>query len=161
MAATRMPQKNPRVYCILTYILPAPMKHVRAMVTFPCLVTLGCGVLVAIASRSESTEVLTREGKLLSVPRRNAMKVLLISFAVGLAVGILYGLIRVKSPAPPIVALLGLLGMVLGEQLGIWIQTKKVDVPRAAAVCLVGESHHSVASVQSAFSVPGTGSRAN
>ena len=52
------------------------------------------------------------------------MKVLLISFAVGLFVGILYGVIRVKSPAPPIVALLGLLGMVLGEQFGSWIHTK-------------------------------------
>ena len=69
------------------------------------------------------------------------MKVLFLSFAVGLGVGALYGLIRVKSPAPPIVALLGLLGMVLGEQLGIWIQTKKLDVPRAAAVCLVGERY--------------------
>src|SRR6202007_447060 len=38
------------------------------------------------------------------------MKILFISFVVGLGVGILYGLIRVKSPAPPIVALLGLLG---------------------------------------------------
>jgi XapX domain-containing protein len=39
------------------------------------------------------------------------MKVLFISFVVGLGVGVLYGLVRVKSPAPPIVALLGLLGM--------------------------------------------------
>src|SRR5216684_333167 len=69
------------------------------------------------------------------------MKVLFLSFVVGLGVGVLYGLIRVKSPAPPIVALLGLLGMVLGEQLGIWMQTKKLDVPRAAAVCLVGERY--------------------
>jgi XapX domain-containing protein len=69
------------------------------------------------------------------------MKVFFLSFVVGLGVGVLYGLIRVKSPAPPIVALLGLLGMVLGEQLGIWIQTKKLDVPRAAAVCLVGERY--------------------
>jgi XapX domain-containing protein len=69
------------------------------------------------------------------------MKVLLLSFVVGLGVGVLYGLIRVKSPAPPIVALLGLLGMVLGEQLGIWVQTKKPDVSRAASVCLVGERH--------------------
>jgi hypothetical protein len=30
---------------------------------------------------------------------------------------------------------------VLGEQLGIWVHTKKLDVPRAAAVCLVGESY--------------------
>jgi XapX domain-containing protein len=76
------------------------------------------------------------------------MKVLFVSFIVGLGVGALYGLIRVKSPAPPIVALLGLLGMVLGEQLGIWIQTKKLDVPRAAAVCLVGERYYSAASVR-------------
>lgn len=70
------------------------------------------------------------------------MRVLLISFVVGLGVGILYGLIRVKSPAPPIVALLGLLGMVLGEQLGIWIQTKELNVSRAAVVCLVGERYN-------------------
>ena len=69
------------------------------------------------------------------------MKVLFLSFVVGLGVGALYGLIRVKSPAPPIVALVGLLGMVLGEQLGIWIQTKKLDIPRAATVCLVGERY--------------------
>ena len=67
------------------------------------------------------------------------MKVLLISFAVGLFVGILYGVIRVKSPAPPIVALLGLLGMVLGEQLGGWILTKNVSMVHAASVCLVGK----------------------
>jgi len=69
------------------------------------------------------------------------MKVLFLSFMVGLGVGVLYGLIRVKSPAPPIVALLGLLGMVLGEQLGIWIHTNKLDVPRAVSVCLVGERY--------------------
>jgi len=69
------------------------------------------------------------------------MRVLLISFVVGLGVGILYGLIRVKSPAPPIVALLGLLGMVIGEQFGIWVQSKKLDVSHAASVCLVGERY--------------------
>jgi Protein of unknown function (DUF1427) len=42
-----------------------------------------------------------------------------------------------KSPAPQVVALLGLLGMVLGEQFGIWVQAKKLDVSRAASVCLV------------------------
>ena len=81
------------------------------------------------------------------------MKVLFLSFVVGLGVGVLYGLIRVKSPAPPIVALLGLLGMVLGEQLGIWIQTKKIDVPRAAAVCLVGERYDSAVPVRNALAV--------
>jgi XapX domain-containing protein len=69
------------------------------------------------------------------------MKVLFLSFVVGLGVGVLYGLIRVKSPAPPIVALVGLLGMVIGEQFGTWIQTRKLDVSRAASVCLVGERY--------------------
>ncbi len=45
------------------------------------------------------------------------MKAMVISFAVGLMVGVVYALLRVKSPAPPLVALAGLLGMVWGEQL--------------------------------------------
>jgi XapX domain-containing protein len=69
------------------------------------------------------------------------LKVLFLPFVVGLGVGALYGLIRVKSPAPPIVALLGLLGMELGEQFGVWIHTKKLDVSHAASVCLVGERY--------------------
>ena len=69
------------------------------------------------------------------------MKVLFISFVVGLGVGALYGLIRVKSPAPPIVALLGLLGMVLGEQLGTWVHTRNLNVSRAASTCLVGQRY--------------------
>jgi XapX domain-containing protein len=67
------------------------------------------------------------------------MKAMLISFAVGIFVGLLYGVIRVKSPAPPIIALLGLLGMVIGEQAGTWILAKKVNVTHAAAVCLTGK----------------------
>ena len=43
------------------------------------------------------------------------MKAYLLSLLLGLAVGILYAICRVKSPAPPLVALTGLLGMVLGE----------------------------------------------
>ena len=39
----------------------------------------------------------------------------LISLAVGLFVGMLYGLLDVKSPAPPFVALVGLMGMLIGE----------------------------------------------
>ena len=69
------------------------------------------------------------------------MKASLISFAVGVGIGIIYGLIRVKSPAPPIIALLGLLGMVFGEQFGTWIQAKKLNVLHAASVCLVGERY--------------------
>jgi XapX domain-containing protein len=81
------------------------------------------------------------------------MKVLFISFVVGLGVGVLYGLIRVKSPAPPIVALVGLLGMVLGEPIGTWVHTRKVDVSQAAPVCLVGESYDSAASARNALAV--------
>lgn len=44
------------------------------------------------------------------------MKTYLISLAAGLLVGIIYGLINVRSPAPPVIALVGLLGMLLGEQ---------------------------------------------
>ncbi|WP_010545757.1 DUF1427 family protein [Sphingomonas elodea] len=44
------------------------------------------------------------------------MKPYLISLAVGLLVGILYSLLGVRSPAPPTIALIGLLGMLLGEQ---------------------------------------------
>lgn len=69
------------------------------------------------------------------------MKVLFVSFVVGLGVGVLYGLIRVKSPAPPVIALLGLLGMVLGEQFGTWVHIRNVNVAQAASVCLVGQSY--------------------
>ena len=39
----------------------------------------------------------------------------MISLAVGFAIGLIYWLLRVQSPAPPLIALAGLLGMVLGE----------------------------------------------
>lgn len=45
------------------------------------------------------------------------MKMYLLSLTVGLLVGVLYYVLNVKSPAPPLVALVGLLGMVIGEQL--------------------------------------------
>ncbi|MDR3400791.1 MULTISPECIES: DUF1427 family protein [unclassified Pandoraea] len=44
------------------------------------------------------------------------MKLYLVSLGVGVLVGILYGGLGVRSPAPPAVALLGLLGMLIGEQ---------------------------------------------
>lgn len=40
----------------------------------------------------------------------------LISLAIGIAVGLLYGGLDFRSPAPPLVALVGLLGMQIGEQ---------------------------------------------
>ncbi len=44
------------------------------------------------------------------------MRIYLFSLAAGVLVGILYGLLNVRSPAPPVVALLGLLGILVGEQ---------------------------------------------
>ncbi len=38
------------------------------------------------------------------------------SLGAGLLVGIIYSLIQVRSPAPPVVALVGLLGILIGEQ---------------------------------------------
>ncbi len=50
-------------------------------------------------------------------PKVCTMKMYLLSLSVGLLVGVLYYVLNVKSPAPPLVALVGLLGMVIGEQL--------------------------------------------
>ncbi|PRD40462.1 hypothetical protein C5748_26830 [Phyllobacterium phragmitis] len=46
----------------------------------------------------------------------------LVSLFVGLAIGVIYGLVSVRSPAPPIVALLGLLGMLAGEAGVQWLK---------------------------------------
>ena len=45
------------------------------------------------------------------------MRTHLISLGAGLLVGIIYSLINVRSPAPPVVALVGLLGILVGEQI--------------------------------------------
>lgn len=44
------------------------------------------------------------------------MKIYLASLAAGILVGIVYALLNVRSPAPPVVALIGLLGILIGEQ---------------------------------------------
>jgi XapX domain-containing protein len=54
------------------------------------------------------------------------MKTYLVSLAVGLLVGVIYSLLGVRSPAPPVVALVGLLGILAGEQLpplakSVWV----------------------------------------
>jgi XapX domain-containing protein len=45
------------------------------------------------------------------------MKPYLVSLAIGLLVGMIYALFNVRSPAPPVIALVGLLGILVGEQL--------------------------------------------
>lgn len=44
------------------------------------------------------------------------MQSYLVTLALGLAVGVAYGLTGVRSPAPPVIALVGLLGILAGEQ---------------------------------------------
>lgn len=44
------------------------------------------------------------------------MKLYLVSLGVGVLAGVLYSVLNVRSPAPPLVALVGLLGMLVGEQ---------------------------------------------
>jgi XapX domain-containing protein len=45
------------------------------------------------------------------------MKMYVLSLGAGLLVGVVYSLLNVRSPAPPLVALAGLLGILLGEQI--------------------------------------------
>lgn len=45
------------------------------------------------------------------------MKAYLLALGAGLLVGVVYSLLGVRSPAPPVIALVGLGGILLGEQL--------------------------------------------
>jgi XapX domain-containing protein len=45
------------------------------------------------------------------------MKIYLVSIGAGILVGVIYSLLNVRSPAPPLVALVGLLGILVGEQI--------------------------------------------
>jgi len=45
------------------------------------------------------------------------MKLYLLSLLAGVLVGVIYSLLNVRSPAPPLVALVGLLGILAGEQI--------------------------------------------
>jgi XapX domain-containing protein len=45
------------------------------------------------------------------------VKLHLVSLAVGVLVGALYGAPNVRSPAPPVVALIGLFGILMGKQI--------------------------------------------
>src|ERR1700761_4985447 len=45
------------------------------------------------------------------------MKIYLLSLGAGLLVGVIYSLLHVRSPAPPLIALIGLSGILMGEQI--------------------------------------------
>ncbi len=57
----------------------------------------------------------------------------LLSLFMGLAVGVAYGLVGLPSPAPPLIALAGLFGMVLGEQ-AVDIAKRHVAPPAQVSV---------------------------
>jgi XapX domain-containing protein len=57
------------------------------------------------------------------------MKTYLMSFGAGVLVGVIYHLIDVRSPAPPVVALVGLLGILIGEQIPPIIKSLRLKEP--------------------------------
>ena len=71
----------------------------------------------------------------------------LVSLLMGLAVGAAYGLVQVRSPAPPMIALVGLFGMVLGQQAIDMAKRHRADneneMPRRLlrAGCFYGANH--------------------
>jgi len=44
------------------------------------------------------------------------MRSYLTSLILSVGVGVVYGIVKVRSPAPPVIALIGLLGMLAGER---------------------------------------------
>jgi XapX domain-containing protein len=59
------------------------------------------------------------------------MKPYIMSLAAGVLVGVIYRLIDVRSPAPPVIALIGLLGILAGEQVpplarNLWLQVESI-----------------------------------
>lgn len=44
------------------------------------------------------------------------MKIYIVTLAAGVLVGVIYALLQVRSPAPPAIALVVLLGILIGEQ---------------------------------------------
>jgi len=61
------------------------------------------------------------------------MKPYLISLLMGVLAGLVYHLLQIQSPAPPVIALLGLLGMLIGEQLVPAVKRKLSGQPLTAA----------------------------
>src|SRR5207302_2784235 len=67
--------------------------------------------------------ILRRQGR--------SMKAYLISLAAGLLVGVIYNLLNVRSPAPPVIALIGLLGIMVGEQIPPLVKSLWLNEPLA------------------------------
>ena len=61
------------------------------------------------------------------------MRPYLVSLGAGILVGVVYALLKVRSPAPPVIALVGLLGILIGEQLVPLAQRLRSPQPVATA----------------------------
>ena len=61
------------------------------------------------------------------------MKIYVVSLADGILLVLVYPLLQVRSPAPPAIALVGLLGMLVGEQAGPVIKRMVAGEPVTAA----------------------------
>jgi XapX domain-containing protein len=59
------------------------------------------------------------------------MKIYFVSLGAGLMVGVFYSLINLRSPAPPVIALVGLLGILIGEQIPGVVRTAWLKEPLA------------------------------
>lgn len=73
------------------------------------------------------------------------MKIYLISLCAGVLAGVLYALLGVRSPAPPIVALVGLLGILIGEQVPSLVKQRmgggKVSAAEAEPALPAADQH--------------------
>lgn len=71
----------------------------------------------------------------------------LISLGAGVLAGLLYGLINVRSPAPPAIALVGLLGMLVGEQI-VPVARRLLDGEPVTRAWFAGECQPKITGVQ-------------
>ena len=69
------------------------------------------------------------------------MKAYLITLGAGLLVGVVYSLLGVRSPAPPVIALVGLGGILLGEQL-LPVARRMASLPELTRFVRQDCTHH-------------------
>ena len=69
------------------------------------------------------------------------MKAYALSLGIGILVGIIYALFQVRSPAPPVIALVGLLGILVGEQLPPLLKRASQREPMHAAAPAATDNH--------------------
>lgn len=84
------------------------------------------------------------------------MKIYIVSLGAGVLVGMIYALLQVRSPAPPAVALIGLLGMLIGEQ-AIPVAKKMLSREPVTAAWFRSECVTRITGVQAPPSAPADG----